>query len=228
MVMEMKKCFALGITLAAASASFAQENVSIKFLNTGAGRNVKMSVNSGSDFKGAFGGQLNLQVNTSSTSKIIAGLCADPSVNMASGTTQATATTSNALGDRGARAAHLINTYFNSILAESNAAIKNDKMMALQVAVWEVLVEDLPTFSVATGAFRAKAFDGGNFSSAQQGYINTYLANNGTSVADYYQAASVNNCPVSQSVMAPVPEPATIGALSVGALALLRRRRSKR
>lgn len=228
----MKRIVLSSAILTLASLSFAQQEnctTTLKFLATSAGNNVKMSYNGGNSFQSVFGGLLRMKLVENNVASEIFGYCADVKTNMASGAQCYSRSTSNDLGEGGKWAAYLINKYAGGVLSESNAQVRNDKGMALQLVVWEALTEESGAYNLAQGNFRAKSSSGGNFTTAQKTLIDNYMADRGESVATYFKAA-LDNCekPVSQGILTPVPEPTTIGALSIGALALIRRRKSAR
>lgn len=223
----MKRILSLSMIAALSTAALAEDCTTLKFLGTGPGRNLKMSYNGGSSFANVFGGVLRMKLTQDNVASELFGYCGDVKTRMVSGNFCVTPSTTNDLGDRGAKAAHLINKYAFGIMSESNADARNDKAFALQLVVWETLTEESNVFNLGNGSFRAKAAGGGDFTVAQKALIDTYMNDQGASVATYYKSA-LDNCenPVSQSVITPVPEPATIGVLAAGALALLRRRKA--
>jgi len=189
------------------------------------GRQVRMSLNSGSSFSTVFAGELRLKLETApSIDEIVVGYCADPRTNMSGSAWGLTITDSSVIPSVGARLGHIVNSYAPALLANGD----DDGAMALQVAIWEILVETSATYDVTDGLFRAKKSDGNAFDAGELALINGILNDNGSGTAKYYQSA-LNGAgnPKSQSILAPVPEPATIGVLAVGAAALLRKRRSR-
>jgi hypothetical protein len=227
-VTMMNKHITLISLLGLASFGFADDCVTMKFLGTGPGRGLQMSYNGGDSFKSVFGGVLRMKLDNQGSISQIMGYCADVKTRMANGATCVTPMSSNALGQRGAWAAYLLNKYAGGVLSETNDHNRNDKGMALQLVVWEALTEESEIFNLDQGSFRARAQNGGDFTSAQQTLINEYLNDQGQGVAQYYKSA-LDNCekPASQSILAPVPEPATLGALAIGVLAALRRRKNR-
>lgn len=193
------------------------------YLGTEDGRQIKMSLNSGSSFSTVFAGELRLKLETApSVDELVIGYCADPRTNMSGSAWDLTISDSSGIASIGDRLGHIVNSYAPALLLNGD----DDGAMALQVAIWEILVETSSSYDVADGLFQAKKSNGDAFSAGQLALINGILADDGTGVAKYYQSALKDNgSPASQSILAPVPEPATMGILAIGAAALLRKRK---
>jgi hypothetical protein len=213
----------LSVTLAALASSAALGFPTMKFLDTVDGRSIKMSLNSGNSYQKVFAGELKMKLSYSgSLTETVIGFCADPHTRMSSGTYWVTITDTTEIAQVGGKVGHLINT-FAPVLLDNGS---DTDAMALQVAIWEVLVETSGTYDVTKGKFRAKQSDGDSFSSSELAAINGYLNSMGTGTARYYLSDLDNDCdPKSQSILTPVPEPATLGVLAIGALAMVRRRK---
>ncbi len=207
------------------SSAYAQSDcIDLKYISPGAGNNVQISTTSGSTFQNVFGGVLNMKVNND---QIFGMFCVDPFVTMATSTYCTTQLTTSAMGSVGSQVAYLVNKYLPQINSETNSTLKKDKGMALQVTLWELVAETSSALSVSGGSFQAKA-SSGSFSGQQQSLISAYLNDIGSGTATYFKAElGSNQVPVSQSMVTPVPEPASICALLIGAGAILRRRRKE-
>lgn len=205
-----------------AMAGMAMSYPTMRFLDTLDGRNIKMSLNSGHSYHSVFAGELKMKVSHSfSSSEIVVGYCADPTTRMASGSYGVDIIDTTAISNVGGKIGHMVNTFAPVTLADNG----NLSAMALQVAIWEVLVETSGTYDVTQGVFRAKQADGDPFSSSELAAINGFLNAAGNGVARYYRSELGDDCsPKSQSILTPVPEPASFGAVAVGLLTLLRRR----
>lgn len=195
------------------------------YLGADDGRNIQISLDSGSTYKTVFAGELKLKLETSaSSSQSLIGYCADPRTNMSGSGYGVTITNSSVIPGVGSLLGHIVNTYAPSLALNG----LDDEAMALQVAIWEILVDSGGPYSVTGGSFRARKSDGNAFSAVTLGLINGILSDSGSGVANYYQSAlNAAGAPKSQSILTPVPEPATMGVLAVGTLAMLRRRRAR-
>lgn len=201
--------------------------IDLQFLGTGEGRNVSISTNSGSSFSTVFGGELKMK-EVSPTLNFTA-FCADPKTGMISGPFGTSELDSDVLGSRGLRAGYLINKYAPSIFNLPVGNERKDKALALQVALWEVLVDGSSSPNISGGSFRARDTNGSALSGNVASLVNGYLADNGSDVARYYKSnLNSSGKPISQAVLTPVPEPGTMLALAAGLAAFARKRRNKK
>lgn len=217
----------LAISLGAVILGAQAMAIDLQFLGTGEGRNVSISTNSGSSFSTVFGGELKMK-EVSPTLNFTA-FCADPKTGMASGPFGTTELDSDFLGSKGLRAGYLINKYAPSIFNLPVGNDRKDRAVALQVALWEVLVDGSSSPNISGGSFRARNTDGSALSGSVSSLIHTYLGDNGSDIARYYKSdVDSKGKPISQAVITPVPEPGTMLALGAGLAAFARKRRNKK
>lgn len=213
----------VGGVLAAGTQAMA---IDLQFLGSGQGRNLSISTNNGSSFKNVFGGELRMKEVASNFSFL--GFCSDPVTTMSSSAYGTSFGGSDLLGSKGLRAGYLVNKYAPGIFALPSGSNRQDRAFALQVAVWEVLLDNSPN-DITNGTFRARDTSGNALSSDLTSLINGYLSDNGSAVAKYYASnLGSNGKPLSQGILTPVPEPATMLALGAGLVAFARKRRNKK
>jgi len=102
----------------------------------------------------------------------------------------------------------------------ANTGLDTDHSVALQLAIWEVRYDT--TLNFTNGNFQILGV-GGSVQSFAQTYLNDVIANpSGSSDIVRYDSLGTE-----QDIMGPVPvpEPASMAVLSLGALAAIRRRR---
>jgi hypothetical protein len=186
------------------------------------GMNTKISLNNGNNFDGVFAGEIKLKLTTNSGSKNFNGFCTDADIHVAGSAWGVTISNTNSLHPNGNRIGNLVNTYLPAITAGGT----NEQARALQLVIWELSEETGPTFSLTSGHFQAKEMDGSQLNASTLNWANTYLNNLNSGVSLFY-ASDFNhdNRQLSQNMVAPVPEPASIGILAIGVLGLLKRRR---
>ena len=224
----MKKNILL-ISAIAVVAGSAQASPTLTFLSVNQGQNLKTSRNNGSSFQSMFAGELKMRlINGSSTSDFL-GFCGDITVTMGSGPIGTTITNSSALKKNGERIGYLVNKYAPGILGNGNVSQRKDQAAALQLTIWELLEENTETCDITAGSFRAKASNDGALSASINGFLNIYMNDIGSGLATYYKApVNGNGQSVSQGVLTPVPEPATMATLGVGLVALGKRRKNRK
>lgn len=192
----------------------------IHFDSVGLNNVESISSNGGATFGNFYVGQLNFTDVT--TSSPITSYCVDTAHDISFGNQwNSQIVLSNTLGDASLdRAAAIISADFGS-------ANTNDKAAGLQIAVWAAIYDNSGNLAtdLSTGAFQAQGLSAGVLSAA-----NTYYGDrNGSGIAKYFGFGHDENGAWTggQAQMTPVPEPASLATLALGAVALLRRRRSR-
>lgn len=117
-------------------------------------------------------------------------------------------------GSVGQRLAYIYNNHHN-------AGLTADQQASVQVALWEARYD--MDFDLNSGNFKAMAINSGVKSGAEAILAN--VMNPTGPIGDaYYFESQIN----SQDLIGPVPEPASLAALGVGAAALIRRRKNRK
>lgn len=113
------------------------------------------------------------------------------------------------LGAVGGKIGYIYNTY--------GMTTNIDAEIAAQVAIWEVRYDS--SYDLNNGIFKTLSLDS-TVKAAAQNILNDLIAHPSFSTdVTYYHSAD------HQDIVGPVPEPASLAALSIGALGFLRRRR---
>ncbi len=118
----------------------------------------------------------------------------------------------------GERLAYIYNNHHNSSLTL-------DQQVAVQVAIWEARYDN--TFDLDSGNFKTIGISGAIKADAQA-ILNNLMNPTGPAGDAYYFEYISETVSSAQDLMGPVPEPASLAALGIGAAALVRRRRKGR
>lgn len=123
------------------------------------------------------------------------------------------------LGAVGGRLGYIYNTY-------ALPAPDTDHKIAAQVAMWEVRYD--ASYNLDAGTFSVQASLNAGVKALAQTILND-LAANPAHITDVTIYRKVANEGLAQDILgpAPVPEPASLAALGLGAIGFLRRRRQK-
>jgi len=220
-----------------ATASFSNADmVDMRFLGTGHGRNVRVTI--GNSTFSCFAGQLRHDFsNGTGAASILQGevntYCTDLYQHVSSSVQRftvlpvASAPVGGAMGaDKAAAVGNIYNLALGTQLTSSTS---NDMAAAFQLAVWEIVTDFNPSLgasslSLSTGGFRATQTNGASIWSSVQSILNGYLsAANNSSFGPSNIAAISSGSFQDQLVTIPAPGPAALAG--VGLLMIGKRRR---
>lgn len=117
-------------------------------------------------------------------------------------------------GSVGQRLAYIYNNHHN-------AGLTADQQASVQVALWEARYDT--TFDLNNGNFKTMSINAGVKSGAEAILANV-MSPTGLVGDAYYYESQIN----SQDLIGPVPEPASLAALGIGAAALIRRQKNRK
>lgn len=218
----MKKLILLSFAIGATASAFALPDMA--FTGVGKGIGVQWTLDSGNNYTSSFAGEIGLQLTTSTGTTNFYGYCVDISVFIPDNNPHGVQILdTNSLSPNGPGIGYRVNTFAPGIRATGS----DNEAAALQIAFWELLYETGGTYDITAGNYRARKQDGSPLEAEVVTKAQQYLAAAGSSVAPYYKSDLGPNGPLSQSFVAPVPEPTTIAALGIGLAALLRKRGRK-
>lgn len=203
-------------------ASTAYGGATMEFLGTGKGMNAMWSTNGGDDFKTTFAGELGVRLKDNGKQDFF-GYCTSIDVFMQKdGPWGVTKLTTDSLKPNGNLVGGVVNSFADKVRMSGSDA----DAAAMQLVVWELVNEKSGTFDITKGTFRAKNEEGKQFGSDVLNAAKKYLSEGGKSTALWYVAdRDKHDKPLSQDIVAPVPEPMSIGALAIGLAGVLARRR---
>lgn len=203
-----------GIAALVLAVSFSQAD-SLKYLGTDLGSHVdqvKVSLYGGHSSTVDAGV---LKFKDSTTHTTLFTVCADLGSILNGSSHSYSISSTNPLGTTGIDLAGKIVASFLS------SAVTANEQAGLQLAVWAAIYNGGTSLNL-NGTFKAS-----NYNSATASYAQTYYAavNNNFGSATYYRTSANGG----QSQLAPqaVPEPASIGALALGLVGLISRKRKK-
>ncbi|MBX3118289.1 MAG: PEP-CTERM sorting domain-containing protein [Fimbriimonadaceae bacterium] len=199
----------LVISLFAVGAS--SHAITMQFVGTNKGQTVKMS---GSVQPGSwFAGSLKYKIDGVDTITLCGDLTTQQTGNGPWNVTKALTSTQ---GPKFTKAGQMVTQFYGDALTN------NTKAAALQLAIWEILHETSGTFDLTSGAVKLDSTTS-NYASLIAN-ANSYETA-ASPAGDAWRYISTDGG--FQGQMSPVPEPASLAALGVGAIALLRRRKKK-
>lgn len=238
-----------GVALVAASSALAADTMTLDFTGVGAGKNVNFSYDGSA--QQVFAGQLKWKVLADTSGNYSVGdtirtFCIDIFQHAGDGTFELgnVADSPKPGGGMGAaKAAMIEHLYSKYYWLVNDSSATNNNAAAFQVAVWEIVNEDINvnSLSIANGAGKffvknSGSNSWGNSDAARltaQGWLqdvwsafgnNTLMEFNG-----FFRALASNGGQdqiIANLVLVPVPAPVMLGAAGLLGLAVLRKRRT--
>jgi hypothetical protein len=194
-----------GAIFALAIAGIASANVQF----TGVANGINASIKFNGNNKSVFAGRLNFKETTTNT--LFKTVCGDLGNTISGGQQWAWNGQSTAsMPAPYQKAGQIVSTFFGT-------ALTNNEGAALQLAVWEAIYDN--GFDLSSGNFQY------NDNNATVSALALTFYNGGLSGSALYLAPQPSNAGQGQLTVNPVPEPGTMAALGLGALAFIRRRR---
>jgi|GEM_PF-557447 hypothetical protein len=240
----------LSVIAVAAAAGMASANtIDLAYLGTGAGRNVRITLDGSST--NVFAGQLRHQMSNGTgagaelSGQAMVTYCAD--INQTVGASASTyeivdvsvlpspdsVTTPGGMGAIRAAAIQNLYAYANSMGAvHTDSSASNDFGTAFQLVVWELVYDfdgTAGSFSLTSGAFSAKQTNGNALwgsvvAIANDLFLNGAMVNSGYTGVAGLRSGTRQDQLVELSVFIPTPSAAAIGLVGLGGLAARRRR----
>ena len=237
----LRALIAVSIVSAAGSAALA-DTVSVRYLGTGHGRNVKII--RGLQSENVFAGQLRHEVsNGTGIGLLLNGThvtyCSDLNerVTTTTRTYEITSVADMPVPAMGtAKAQAIYDLYAHETLSESSA-ITDDRAAALQIAIWEIVNDYNPavgraSLNIDSGNLRVQNTSGSSLSHAMRNALNALFDAVGTGAGNGGHLGLINSGAQDQIirgpepfVVIPLPGPAAMG---MAGLTLLAARRSRR
>lgn len=236
--MNTRNLFVSAVVIAAASTAMA-DTVQMRFVGTGAGRNVRIT--SGSGTQSVFAGQLihNFSGGTGTLTSLSGDrftYCVDISQSVTSSgrtynlSTIDQLTSANPMGIDRARA---IDDIFEAQpFWPTQASVSSDYAAALQLVIWDIITDynsssGLSSLGLSSGTFRATQTNGSSLSTSVMTHYNTFVGYIGSVSSSAVTVLGFGNssCQDQITPTATVPAPASGLLAALGGLVVARRRR---
>lgn len=213
----MNKGFFIAVTaLVVSSSTFAQSTTQLQYKNTNLSNALtgKITVNGVSN--NVYIGALNF--NQQGSTNLLTTFCVDPSsmLNKDFHSYNVSNLNFNDPAGLGLAGKIMTSSWSNNMTADQQAA--------MQLAIWSAVTDNGSSFNANGSKFKVSGVSDSVLKLASTYYSTGFNATTGVGPVTLY----TTNAKGGQSQMQAVPEPATMAALGLGALGLLRRRKAKK
>jgi hypothetical protein len=213
----MNKGFFIAVsTLVVSSSAFAQNTTSLKYSSTNRSDALTAKITVGGVSNNVYIGALNFQQQGSTN--LLTTFCIDPSSMLNKDFHTYNVSNLNFSDPAGLGLAGKIMT------SNWNTNMNANQQAALQLAIWSAVTDNGSSFNANGSKFKVSGVSDSVLQLASTYYSTGFKASTGTGPVTLYTTTAKGG----QSQMQAVPEPATMAALGLGALGLLRRRKAKK
>lgn len=237
----MKKLTLILTTIALAAISSAQDKTNMKFVGTGAGRS-DIQIRFDGTKRNVFAGQLNHNFSGGIgalewlNGKTVATFCSEPTQVVSRSRIEYQKVNVPQLDPKvwqvnGAAKQRAIDTLFRAAYGTVTAAsVSNNAAAAFQIAVWKIGYDfdgSAASLNMGAGRFTARMSNGQGLDGNLRAQVDSFLATASVTNPNAVGTAIALTSDCNQDQLTAVPEPATMAALGIGLVGVIRRRRNK-